>query len=70
MPPGSPPLLTLTTLAFPLITLTPRIMRVFYLILFQAGFSDMQPGHNTAWESNILFGTPVTTRVQQFTKCC
>ena len=55
MPPGSPPLLTLSTLAFPLITFTPGIMPVFYLILFQAGFSDMQPGHNTAWESNIIW---------------
>ena len=56
--PGSPAPLTLTTLAFLLITFTPGIMSVFYLILFPASFSDKHPGHNNmAWESNILFGT-------------
>ena len=50
-PPDPSVLLTLATLAFPLIMFTTGIMYVFYLILFLAGFSDMHPGYNkTAWD--------------------
>ena len=45
-----PPLLTLATLAFPLIMFAPGIISVFYL-MFLAGFYDIHPGHNKkAWE--------------------
>ena len=56
-----PALITLATLAFLLIMLTPGIISVFYL-MFQAGFYDIHPGHNKNdlfnQESNILFGIP------------
>ena len=44
--PEPSPILMLVVPAFPLIMFTPRIMFVFYLILFPAGFFDMHPGHN------------------------
>ena len=40
--------MALATLDFPLIMFTPGSMPVFYLILHQAGFSDVHPGHKMA----------------------
>ena len=45
-PPEPPALLTLATIAFPLIMFTAGIISVFYLTLFPAGFPNIHPGHN------------------------
>ena len=57
-----PALLTLATLAFPLIMFATGIISVFYL-MFPDGFNDIHPGHNKhgndlfSQEKNILFGS-------------